>query len=129
MTTLAQVMTDAGLEGAAWAPTDQCDNAGLLEQKAENQERAADLYTQAIRKKADLAEAHLNLAVALQAMGEEENISFIDTPGDIRDKYQYFTEADMSKLRAAGFDAPFTSVRDGVTDYVQRFLSTGDPYR
>jgi tetratricopeptide (TPR) repeat protein len=47
-------------------------NAGLLEQKAENHDRAAELYTQAIRKKADLAEAHLNLAVALQSMGEEE---------------------------------------------------------
>ena len=56
------------------------------------------------------------------AMNKEPNISFIDTPEDIRDKYQYFTEADMSKLRGFGYDRPFTSLEDGVRDYVNQYL-------
>jgi ADP-L-glycero-D-manno-heptose 6-epimerase len=56
------------------------------------------------------------------AMGRDENISFIDTPADIRDTYQYFTEADMRKLRAAGYDKPFTALEEGVKDYVGNYL-------
>lgn len=63
-----------------------------------------------------------------KAMGIEESISFIDTPADIRDKYQYFTEADMSKLIAQGYREPFTSLEDGVSDYVKSYLMTGDYY-
>jgi ADP-L-glycero-D-manno-heptose 6-epimerase len=51
-----------------------------------------------------------------------ENIEFIDTPIDIRDKYQYFTEADMSKLRSIGYSKQFTSIENGVRDYVSSFL-------
>ncbi|PLX23399.1 MAG: ADP-glyceromanno-heptose 6-epimerase [Marinilabiliales bacterium] len=51
-----------------------------------------------------------------------ESIEFIDTPIDIRDKYQYFTEANMSKLRSIGYDKPFTSLEDGVEDYVKNYL-------
>ncbi len=58
-----------------------------------------------------------------KAMGVDENISFIDTPEDIRDKYQYFTEARMSKLRSIGYSKEFTSLEDGVNDYVQNYLS------
>ena len=69
------------------------------------------------------ARTFLDLARStFRAMGKEENITFVDTPADIRDKYQYFTEADMSKLIAAGYDKPFTSLEDGVTDYVQHYL-------
>jgi ADP-L-glycero-D-manno-heptose 6-epimerase len=57
-----------------------------------------------------------------QAMGKEENISFIDTPIDIRDKYQYFTEANMNKLKQAGYPHPFHTVEEGVKDYVQNYL-------
>lgn len=57
-----------------------------------------------------------------KGMGVEENISFIDTPIDIRDKYQYFTEANMDKLRSIGYDKPFTSLEDGVKDYVENYL-------
>lgn len=53
-----------------------------------------------------------------KAMRLETNIEFIDTPLNIRDKYQYFTEANMAKLRAAGYDEPFTSLEDGVKAYV-----------
>jgi ADP-L-glycero-D-manno-heptose 6-epimerase len=55
----------------------------------------------------------------------EPNIVFIDMPEDIRDKYQYFTEANMAKLRGAGYDAPFYSLEDGVEDYVCHFLRSG----
>ena len=57
-----------------------------------------------------------------KAMGREVNIKFIDTPLDIRDKYQYFTEANMTKLRKAGYEKPFTSLEDGVLDYVTNYL-------
>lgn len=57
------------------------------------------------------------------SLSKASNISFIDTPADIRDKYQYFTEADMSKLRKAGYSAPFHSLEEGVADYVKNYLS------
>lgn len=50
-------------------------------------------------------------------------IDFIDMPEDIRDKYQYFTEADMSKLQHAGYNEPFYSLETGVTDYVRNYLA------
>ena len=50
------------------------------------------------------------------------NIEFIDTPVDIRDKYQYFTEADMRKLQSAGYSAGFYTLEEGVTDYVRDYL-------
>lgn len=57
-----------------------------------------------------------------KAMHLKTNIEFIDTPLDIRDKYQYFTEAKMDKLRKAGYDKPFTTLEDGVNDYVTNYL-------
>ncbi len=57
------------------------------------------------------------------SLNKTSNISFIDTPADIRDKYQYFTEADMSKLRKAGYSAPFHTLEEGVADYVKNYLS------
>ena len=56
------------------------------------------------------------------AMGRPEDITFIDTPADIRDKYQYFTEAEMDKLRSIGYDRPFHTLEEGVTDYVRNHL-------
>jgi len=58
-----------------------------------------------------------------RAMGKEPHIEFIPTPEDIRDKYQYYTEADMSKLKAAGYQEEFTSLEDGVEDYVKNYLT------
>ncbi|MDP4209740.1 MAG: ADP-glyceromanno-heptose 6-epimerase [Bacteroidota bacterium] len=60
-----------------------------------------------------------------KAMGIPEDISFVDTPADIRDKYQYFTEANMAKLRSIGFTKPFTSLEAGVEDYVKNYLTNG----
>lgn len=57
-----------------------------------------------------------------KALDLEPNISFIDTPIDIRDKYQYFTEANMQKLISIGYNKPFTSLEDGVVDYVKNHL-------
>lgn len=57
-----------------------------------------------------------------KALDLEPNISFIDTPIDIRDKYQYFTEANMQKLISIGYNKPFTSLEDGVDDYVKNHL-------
>ncbi|MFM2019108.1 MAG: ADP-glyceromanno-heptose 6-epimerase [Bacteroidota bacterium] len=57
------------------------------------------------------------------SLNKASNVSFIDTPADIRDKYQYFTEADMSKLRKAGYSAPFHSLEEGVADYVKNYLN------
>jgi ADP-L-glycero-D-manno-heptose 6-epimerase len=58
------------------------------------------------------------------AMDKTPDISFVDTPADIRDKYQYFTEANMAKLRSIGYEKPFHSLEEGVTDYVKNYLST-----
>ena len=55
-------------------------------------------------------------------------IDFIDMPEDIRDKYQYFTEADMHKLRSVGYSQPFFSLEDGVDDYVRNYLVRGEYY-
>lgn len=69
------------------------------------------------------ARAFLDLAKAtFKAMEKSENIEFIDTPIDIRDKYQYFTEADMSKLRKAGYNKEFSTLEEGVADYVTNYL-------
>ena len=56
------------------------------------------------------------------AMDLENNISYINTPEDIRDKYQYFTEANMQKLESFGYEKPFTDLELGVKDYVQNYL-------
>lgn len=56
------------------------------------------------------------------AMNKRENISFIDTPADIRDKYQYFTQADMKKLKSIGYTKPFHELEEGVKDYVAHYL-------
>jgi len=75
------------------------------------------------------ARTFLDLAKAtFKALGVEENISFIDTPEDIRDKYQYFTEANMTKLLNQGYNIPFYSLEEGVEDYVQNFLDIGEYY-
>jgi ADP-L-glycero-D-manno-heptose 6-epimerase len=56
------------------------------------------------------------------ALGKEAAISFIDTPEDIRDTYQYYTQAEMNKLRQAGYFKPFYTLEKGIQDYVQNYL-------
>ena len=82
-----------------------------------------NLGTGQARSFADLAKA------VFAALGKEPNIRYIDTPENIRAQYQYFTEAKMARLRAAGYSKPFTSLEAGVARYVKDFLHTPDPYR
>lgn len=61
-------------------------------------------------------------AATFKAAGKEPDISFIPTPEDIRDKYQYFTEAKMDKLHSIGYHKPFHTLEEGVHDYVTNYL-------
>ena len=76
------------------------------------------------------ARSFRDLAVAtFAAAGRDPDITYIDMPEALRGKYQYYTQADMSRLRAAGYNAPMTPLEDGVADYVAGYLATEDPYR
>jgi ADP-L-glycero-D-manno-heptose 6-epimerase len=75
------------------------------------------------RSFADLARA------VFAACGRNARIDFVDTPPALRDRYQYFTEARMDRLREAGYTAAFTPLEDGVRRYVEQFLAQPDPYR
>lgn len=69
------------------------------------------------------ARTFLDLAKAtFTACDKKTIIDFVDTPADIRDKYQYFTEADMAKLKNAGYNKEFYSLEEGVNDYVRNYL-------
>jgi ADP-L-glycero-D-manno-heptose 6-epimerase len=75
------------------------------------------------------ARSFLDLMNAVGAVcGRAPDIEFIDIPSAIRPSYQYFTEAKMGRLRAAGYNAPFTSIEDAVRDYVTAHVSQADPY-
>ena len=70
------------------------------------------------------ARTFLDLATnTFRAMQLPPNISFIDTPADIRPTYQYFTRANMEKLRAAGYIRPFHTLEEGINDYVKNYLA------
>lgn len=75
------------------------------------------------------ARTFLDLASnTFKALGHEPKISFRDTPEDIRDKYQYFTQADMTKLIEAGYAKSFHTLEEGVSDYVTNYLSSHTYY-
>jgi ADP-L-glycero-D-manno-heptose 6-epimerase len=91
----------------------------LLEKASTAQAPASGLYnlgTGQARSFYDLA------AATFRALDLQPNIEFIDMPEDIRDKYQYFTEANMQKLCDAGYTEAFTSLEAGVDDYVRQYL-------
>lgn len=70
-----------------------------------------------------------DLAKAVFAgLEKQPQIKYIDMPQDIRDKYQYFTEAEMKKLRNAGYKEPFCTLEEGITDYVKNYLSPNNYY-
>ncbi|MFO1059444.1 MAG: ADP-glyceromanno-heptose 6-epimerase [Dongiaceae bacterium] len=76
------------------------------------------------------ARSWLDLGRAIfAAIDLPEKIEFIDLPREIAGAYQYHTQAEMSRLRKAGYDAQFTPLEAGVADYVRRYLMTTDPYR
>lgn len=66
------------------------------------------------------------VSAVFRAMGREPNIEFVDMPEHLKGRYQYHTQADLAKLRAAGYDRPFTSLEEGITDYVQNVLMKGE---
>ncbi|HJN59861.1 MAG TPA: ADP-glyceromanno-heptose 6-epimerase, partial [Alphaproteobacteria bacterium] len=71
-----------------------------------------------------------DLAKALfAALERAPEIEYIDMPEAIRERYQYFTEARMARLRGAGYEQPFTSLEIGVDSYVRDYLMHPDPYR
>ena len=75
------------------------------------------------------ARSYLSLTKAVfKSMELKENIGFIDTPEDLRGKYQYYTCANISKLRSVGYSEPFFSLESGIDDYVKNFLSSGVCY-
>ncbi len=71
----------------------------------------------------DLAES------TFKAAGKPPKINYMDMPETLRAKYQYYTQADMTKLRAAGYNKPFTELESGIEKYVRDYLSKADPYR
>ncbi|KAA3652098.1 MAG: ADP-glyceromanno-heptose 6-epimerase [Bacteroidetes bacterium] len=94
------------------------DLAKVCDWMAENQPKSG-IYNLGSGK----ARTFLDLVNAtFHAMNKEPKINFIPTPEDIRDKYQYFTEADMSKLQKAGYTEDFFTLEEGVEDYVQNYL-------
>lgn len=75
------------------------------------------------------ARTFLDLSKAtFKALDLEPNIEFIDTPIDIRDKYQYYTQANMNKLRSIGYNKHFTPLEDAIDDYVRNYLSKAAYY-
>ena len=75
------------------------------------------------------ARSFLDLATAtFKSAGKQPDIEFIDTPLDIHDTYQYFTEAKMDKLLAAGYNQPFVSLEEGIEDYVKNYLGKNNTY-
>ncbi|MEZ5854309.1 MAG: ADP-glyceromanno-heptose 6-epimerase [Hyphomicrobiaceae bacterium] len=75
------------------------------------------------------ARTWLDLGRAMMKAGKiEERFEFIDMPETLRERYQYFTEANSEKLRRAGYQAAFYSLEDGVADYVENYLLKPDPF-
>lgn len=76
------------------------------------------------------ARSFADLAAAVyRSVGHEPMIQYVEMPPAIRERYQYFTEASLAKLQAAGYAQTTTSLEDGITHYVQTYLGTDDPYR
>ncbi|MFZ3087874.1 MAG: ADP-glyceromanno-heptose 6-epimerase [Methylotenera sp.] len=97
----------------------------FLESALNNQPAANGIYNIGTGK----ARSFKDLATAVMtSMARKPHITFIDMPEDLQGKYQYFTEAAMSKLASAGYKQPFHSLEDGVRDYVQNYLMQEDKY-
>lgn len=75
------------------------------------------------------ARTYLSLTKAVfKSMNKTENIGFVDTPADLRGKYQYYTCANIQKLRGVGYSESFYSLEEGIEDYVANFLISGTRY-
>jgi ADP-L-glycero-D-manno-heptose 6-epimerase len=60
--------------------------------------------------------------VIFKSLGLESKVEYVDTPEDIREKYQYFTEADIKKIKSIGYPMDFTTLEAGVDDYIKNYL-------
>ncbi|MDG2252792.1 MAG: ADP-glyceromanno-heptose 6-epimerase [Methylophilaceae bacterium] len=67
-------------------------------------------------------------SVANNLGGNNSAIKYIDLPNDLKEKYQYFTEANINKIREVGFKSKFKTLSEGISDYVQNYLVSNDPY-
>lgn len=72
---------------------------------------------------------HNKASALFDVMGQSEKVEFIPLPDALRGKYQYYTEADLTKLRTAGYDGQSTPLADGIRTYVTDYLAKDDPYR
>lgn len=76
-----------------------------------------------------IARSYLSLTQAVfKSMNKPENIGFVDTPADLRGKYQYYTCADITKLRTIGYQEPFYTLEEGIANYVENYLIPGICY-
>ncbi|WP_300341749.1 MULTISPECIES: ADP-glyceromanno-heptose 6-epimerase [unclassified Fusobacterium] len=98
----------------------------LLTEKVES--GVYNIGTGEARSFLDLSMATMRAAANNPELKQEEVIEFIPMPEDLRGRYQYFTQASMEKLKRAGYTKKFTSLEDGVKDYVENYLSKEDPY-
>ncbi|WP_291259535.1 ADP-glyceromanno-heptose 6-epimerase [Fusobacterium sp.] len=98
----------------------------LLTEKVES--GVYNIGTGEARSFLDLSMATMRAAANNPELKQEEVIEFIPMPEDLRGRYQYFTQASMEKLKRTGYTKKFTSLEDGVKDYVENYLSKEDPY-
>ena len=106
-----------------FVPVDECVEAMMWLRDRPDVSGLFNLGTGAARSFSDLARA------VCAAMDAEPRIEFVDTPERLRDGYQYFTEARMEKLRAAGYGRRFRPLEDAVASYVRDYLAESDPHR
>jgi ADP-L-glycero-D-manno-heptose 6-epimerase len=104
---------------------EEIQNSKFKIQKLTDENLSSGLYNLGTGK----ARAFVDLVKATFAGADKQpNIVYIDMPEDIRDKYQYFTEANMSKLKTAGYTEEFYSLEEGVNDYVRHYLAQNKIY-
>ncbi len=106
-----------------FVPVDECVEAMMWLRDRPDVSGLFNLGTGAARSFSDLARA------VCAAMDAEPRIEFVDAPERLRDGYQYFTEARMEKLRAAGYGRRFRPLEDAVASYVRDYLAESDPHR
>jgi ADP-L-glycero-D-manno-heptose 6-epimerase len=102
---------------------DDCINVMLWFFEHQNVSGIFNVGTGKARSFKDLAEA------LYKALNLAPQIEYIDMPDGLAEKYQYFTEASLTHLKAAGYDKPFLSLEEGIKTYVQDYLMVHDPYR
>lgn len=98
----------------------------LLTEKVES--GVYNIGTGEARSFLDLSMATMRAASNNPELKVEDVVEFIPMPEDLRGRYQYFTQASMEKLKRAGYSKKFTSLEEGVKDYVQNYLAKEDSY-